>query len=283
MQAMGFAYQPASRLMTPFKAPRKEVTLSYKSILVYLDSGTLLEARLETAARLARQHSASLIGVDVSADEAFEGRSADRAKSLKDFFDGFCRTEGVEGTFRIASAENASHFLVYAADLFIAKESPAESGKLVLPGIPEQPLLHGGVPGLILPTLWREREVGKNVMVTWNASRESNRAIRDALPILQRAEKVFLFAFGGTDATSKADMETIVFRLANHGVKPQVEVWPDTGDMDPVSAMFASLDEYDVDLIVAGAYGHARWFEGLFGGVSKELLTQESMAVLMSH
>lgn len=83
--------------------------------------------------------------------------------------------------------------------------------------------------------------------------------------ILQRAEKVILFAFGASDAASSADLETIVFRLANHDVKPEVEVWPDTGDMDPVSAMFASLDEYGIDLIVAGAYRHARWFEALFG------------------
>lgn len=257
--------------------------MSYKSILVYLDPGPMLEARLETATQLATQHGARLIGVDVSTDEAFEGSSADRAKSLNDLFDGFCREKGVEGKFRIASAESASHFLVYAADLFIANESAAESSKLVLSGIPEQPLLHGGIPGLILPSLWRKREVGRNVMLAWNGSREANRAIGDALPILQRAKKVFLFAFGASDAASRADMETIVFRLANHDVKPEVEVWPDTGDMDPVSAMFASLDEYDIDLIVAGAYGHARWFEGLFGGVSKELLKQESMAVLMSH
>jgi nucleotide-binding universal stress UspA family protein len=257
--------------------------LSYRSILVYLDAGPTLEDRLQTATRLATQHHAHLIGVDVSTDEALEGISADRAKSLHELFDDFCRDKGVEGTFRVASSDSGSHFLVYAADLFIAGESAPESSKFVLSGIPEQPLLHGGIPGLILPSLWRKREVGRNVMVAWNGSREASRAIGDALPILQLAEKVFLFAFGAAGAESRADMETIVLRLANHDVKPEVEVWPDTGDMDPVSAMFASLDEYDIDLIVAGAYGHARWFEGLFGGVSRELLTQESMAVLMSH
>ena len=257
--------------------------MSYKSILVYLDPGPMLEARLETATQLATRHNARLIGVDVSTDEALDGSSADRAKSLNDVFDGFCRDKGVEGTFRIASAENASPSLVYAADLFIASESAAESSKLVLSGIPEQPLLHGGIPGLILPSLWRKREVGRNVMIAWNGSREANRAIGDALPILQWAEKVVLFAFGAPGAESRTHMETIISRLANHNVKPEVQVWPDTGGMDPVSAMFASLDQYDIDLIVAGAYGHTRWFEGLFGGVSQELLTQNSMAVLMSH
>jgi nucleotide-binding universal stress UspA family protein len=257
--------------------------LTYKSILVYLDAGPALEARLEAATQIATQHHARLIGVDVGTNYALEGSYADRAKSLKHIFEVFCRAKGVEGTFRTVSNESASHFLVYAADLFIATETSGESSKLVLYGIPEQPLLHGGIPGLILPSLWRKREVGRNVMIAWNGSREANRAMGDALPILQRAEKVILFAFGAAGAESRVDMETLVFRLANHNVKPEVEVRPDNGDMDTVSAMLGSLDEHDIDLIVAGAYGHAKWFEGLFGGVSKELLAQESMAILMSH
>ena len=39
----------------------------------------------------------------------------------------------------------------------------------------------------------------------------------------------------------------------------------------------------DIDLIVAGAYGHSHWVEGLFGGVSHDLIRQETMAVMLSH
>ena len=53
--------------------------------------------------------------------------------------------------------------------------------------------------------------------------------------------------------------------------------------MDAVSALFTCLETDDIDLIVAGAYGHSRWLEGLFGGVSEDLIRQESMAVLLSH
>jgi nucleotide-binding universal stress UspA family protein len=78
-------------------------------------------------------------------------------------------------------------------------------------------------------------------------------------------------------------MDALVENLANHGVKARVEGWTDTGDIDPVSTLFACLNSDDVDLIVAGAYGRARWVEGLFGGVSEDLVKQESMAVLLSH
>jgi hypothetical protein len=43
------------------------------------------------------------------------------------------------------------------------------------------------------------------------------------------------------------------------------------------------LDAEDIDLIVAGAYGHAHWLEGWFGGASRDLILQDAMAALLSH
>ena len=59
--------------------------------------------------------------------------------------------------------------------------------------------------------------------------------------------------------------------------------WTNTGDLSAIEALFASLDTQDADLIVAGAFGHSRLYEGLFGGVSLDLMRQQSLPVLMSH
>ncbi len=48
-------------------------------------------------------------------------------------------------------------------------------------------------------------------------------------------------------------------------------------------SLFASLDTQDADLIVAGAFGHSRLFESLFGGVSLDLMRQPTAPILMSH
>lgn len=71
--------------------------------------------------------------------------------------------------------------------------------------------------------------------------------------------------------------------LIRHGVKAEVYTWPDTGEMSAVDALFACLDCQEADLIVAGAYGHSRFMEGLFGGVSRGLLQNPTMPLLMSH
>jgi hypothetical protein len=61
----------------------------------------------------------------------------------------------------------------------------------------------------------------------------------------------------------------LVDHLAAHGVKAEhISDWTNTGDLTAVEALFASLDTQDADLIVAGAFGHSRSYEGLFGGVT---------------
>jgi nucleotide-binding universal stress UspA family protein len=259
------------------------VNLSYKDIIVYLDASPYLEKRLDVAVALAQQHKAKLIGVDISTVAAFEGHWRARAEAIQDTFETTARGRRVDFQYRVAAWEAASGLYVHSADLFVATQPHVDTAHLALSSVPEQTLITGGVPGLILPCRWETRALGKRVVVAWNASREATRALHDALPILKTAEIVIIFAFERHYDAKRKDMDALVAHLADHGINARVQAWPDTGDTDPVSALFTCLDSEDVDLIVAGAYGHSRWLEGLFGGVSRELIRQETMAVLMSH
>jgi nucleotide-binding universal stress UspA family protein len=125
--------------------------------------------------------------------------------------------------------------------------------------------------------------VGERIVVAWNTSREATRAVHDAMPILERAQKVTVFKFGPGTIDLPAESDLIVDHLKAHGVKAVAESWSDTGDLTVVEALFACLDTQEADLIVAGAYGHSRLIEGLFGGASHDLVRQPSMPVLMSH
>ncbi len=256
---------------------------SYKDVIVYLDASSYLEDRLEVAAALAQQHGAKLTGVDISTDTAFEGRWRDRAAGIGDRFEAVARARSVPFRYRAAARESASNLFVHSSDLFVATQPHVDTARLAYDAVPEKTLLTGGVPSQILPCYWRKREIGKRVLVAWNASREATRAVHDALPILKKAERVVIFAFERHCDCKKTDMDALVAHLANHGVKARVEAWTDTGDIDAVSALFACLDADEVDLIVAGAYGHSRWLGALFGGMSHDLTRQESMAVLLSH
>jgi nucleotide-binding universal stress UspA family protein len=77
--------------------------------------------------------------------------------------------------------------------------------------------------------------------------------------------------------------DPLLNHLREHGVSADRSRWPDTGELSAVEALFASLDYEEADLIVAGAYGHSRLIEGLFGGISHDLVRQTSIPILMSH
>jgi nucleotide-binding universal stress UspA family protein len=272
-----------SHLRNRCQTSEAKLSDSFRDIVVYLDASSYLEDRLDVAAALAKRHGANLIGVDITTQDAFEGQSRERAAEIGDRFEAVARARGVPYRYRFASREAASNLFVHSADLFVATQPNDESAHLAYAAVPEKTLLTGGVPGLILPCNRQKRDLGNHVLVAWNASREATRALHDALPILKKADRVVIFAFERHYDGKKTDMDALVTHLGNHGVKARVEPWTDTGDMDAVSALFACLDVDDIDLIVAGAYGHSRWIEGLFGGVSRDLIRQEDMAVLLSH
>ena len=259
----------------------------YKDILVYLDPSSDAEVRLKIAATLARSHGARLTGLEACTPEAFEGEWLDRATRLPDIFQEAIKLSGVEGRYvaldRWAAA--GRHEYAHYADLIIASQPEFETRKLVAAGIPEDVLLSGGAPMLLLPYGWKERSVGERVMIAWKSSREAVRAVHDAMPFLTRAQKVTAFTFAPSPDGLGEEPDSLMDHLRRHGVIAEPSRWrPNTGElMTPVDALFASLEAQDADLIVAGAFGHSRWVEGLFGGVSHDLIRQPSLPVLLSH
>ena len=116
-------------------------------------------------------------------------------------------------------------------------------------------------------------------------ARKALRAVHDVARCRcsKGASKVTLFAFSSRPSALRASAAMLVHHLEAHGVAAQISDWTNTGDLTAVEALFASLDTQDADLIVAGAFGHSRLYEGLFGGVSLDLVRQQTLPVLMSH
>jgi len=258
----------------------------YKEILVYLDPSADTASRLRLAVNLAKTHGARLIGMEACSTHAFEGEWLERATGLPDLFQETLKLSGLEGRYFTIDGWRSTrdHQYAHYADLIIASQTEMEDKKLVAAGIPEEVLLSAGVPILLLPYRWRERPVGESVMIAWKATREATRAVHDAMPILTRAKKVTAFTFGPEPEGQGEEPDALVEYLRRHGVPARASKWwPNNSDLTPVDALFADLDTQEADLIVAGAFGHARWVESLFGGVSRDLARQPSLPVLLSH
>ncbi len=256
--------------------------MAYKDILVFLDPTAEAVERTRLAANLAKIHGARLIAVDVSKPALAEG--IDPGSATHRMFKEATEQTGVAAIFAPADKPEEGAALSHCVDLIVAPGPESLAHEAIRPGVLDRALLESGAPMLILPPDWKPGPIGDNVVIAWNAGREALRAVHDAMPLLERAKKVTVFAFSSRPSALRKSAHMLADHLAAHGVKTEhISDWTNTGDLTAVEALFASLDTQDADLIVAGAFGHSKLYEGLFGGVSMDLMHQQSLPILMSH
>ncbi len=256
--------------------------MAYRDILVFLDPTAEAAERARFAVSLAKAHGARLIGVDVSAAPA--GKGAESEAAVARMFGEAAAQAAPAAVFVPADKPGEGELFFHCVDLMIAPGPESLAHDNIREGALDRALLESGVPMLILPPDWKPGPVGDNIVIAWNAGREAMRAVHDAMPLLERAKKVTLFAFSSRPSGLRTSAQMLADHLAAHGVKTEhISDWTNTGDLTAVEALFASLDTQDADLIVAGAFGHSKLYEGVFGGVTMDLMHQQSLPVLMSH
>jgi nucleotide-binding universal stress UspA family protein len=137
----------------------------------------------------------------------------------------------------------------------------------------------------MVPYVGRFPEIGRRVLIAWDASRETARAINDALPVIEAADVVTVMTVCDDDkafARVRGGTQRILRHLERHGIAAHVCETIRNGN--PVSDVILSraMDFY-VDMIVAGAFQHSPLREALRGGVGRDLLKRMTVPVLMSH
>ena len=145
-------------------------------------------------------------------------------------------------------------------------------------------MMNAGRPVLIIPPEYDKDVVGKRVMLCWNASRESIRAVADAIPILRRADLVQIVMYNiddEPDVNAELAGSDIALYLARHGIN--VEVLPPQKSKRIGDALLVFAREQATDLLVMGGYGHTRFREFLLGGVTRTVLAESDIPILMSH
>ncbi len=70
--------------------------------------------------------------------------------------------------------------------------------------------------------------------------------------------------------------------LARHGVNVSVETLPSAGRFVTDTLQRHALD-INADMIVMGAYGHSKLLELILGGVTKSMLKEAKLPILMAH
>jgi len=273
--------------------------MAYKDILVHM-GGSAYAERARVACQLAEVHGAHVVGLHVTqppdvppyveaqltaevlrAQERFSDE--DRAQSKAAFDDvikGFTLStewRAVEGDAVEAVELHGRH-----ADLVVLGQTDPDSPATVNLDIAGRLVLSLGRPVLAVPYVGRYETVGKRVLVAWDGSRTAARALGDALPILQRAEAVSVLSLNADENHAAMAGVDIAVHLARHDVTVEAQHLRG-GDIGAGAALLSRAADFGADMLVMGAYGHARWRELVLGGVTEHMLDHMTLPVFMSH
>jgi nucleotide-binding universal stress UspA family protein len=273
-------------------------------ILVHVDQSPRAQMRLDIAADLARRHGAHLTAlqvIDVAMPVMALGDGGGGAViaelmeqmrqsalvagvKLKAAFEAALARDGIMGEWRQVEGTTREILALHGryADLLVLGQDDPESDSA---GLLEAVVFDSGRPVLAIPFAGSFKTIGKRVLVGWNASREASRALHDALPLIAKAETVTLFLANptrGLDGHGEEPGADIARHMVRHGLK--VEVAKVIADDVPDSALLLNhASDMGADLLVMGAYGHSRLREFILGGMTRSLLREMTVPVLLSH
>lgn len=139
-----------------------------------------------------------------------------------------------------------------------------------------------GRPALIVPSDLEKISL-QRVLIGWKDTRESRRAVLDALLLLRKADHVAICEIASEEgmAAAQAHLADVVGWLKRGGIT--AEPIAALATADDATRLDAIATEQAVDVVIAGAYGHSRLREWAFGGVTKDLLLRASRCSFVSH
>lgn len=275
-----------------------------KDIMVHLDGSPEDEIRLEHGQALASAGRAHLIGLftnrlpDLAIAMPMDGgaaamqiltelqdqavkdgdATAERLTERLSTLQAPSELRRLDETFGALSARVAEQ--ARCADLFIATRPYGETGTSDWSELVEAVLFGGGRALLLVPSGCHRQGPIQTVLIAWNGSRESARALREGLDFIAQASRtVVLIVDPPPDAEPGMDVKA---HLARHGVAAEVR----TAERQARHVADIILDEarrVSADLIIMGAYGHSRLREQVFGGATRDMLTASDKPILVAQ
>jgi nucleotide-binding universal stress UspA family protein len=277
--------------------------MNYQALLVHVADDEYCAQRVQIAAEMARRFEAELTGAYLVSTVGLtpftsamlpelivEQRMAETGQAQADaevLFRTACDRAGLVDVEWLAPAgaplEMAEHHARYADMVVVGQPIPHDGG--FSDALANAVLLHGGRPVLVVPREYTGDAAGRHVVIAWKESREAARAVADALPFLARAERVTVLAFdtpGREERPGGHAAENILTWLARHHITSTL-VRAETDEGRIAQAVRTHAGEAGADLVVMGGYSRPRLQEIVLGGVTRDMLSDMTVPVLMSH
>jgi nucleotide-binding universal stress UspA family protein len=288
--------------------------MSLAKLLAVIDGGSSSETAVTAALDLGRRFSArvELLHVEIDSQTAVpmvgEGMSGAaveqlvqsllaeaerRRKAARDLYKKHCVAAGLNvveahavsapGTFAVcfrslvgSEVDEVLHFGRLSDLIVMARPGVEEGG---LSATFDAALFDSGRPVLLVPAA-PVAALGATVAIAWDRSREATRAVGAALPLLTAAKKVVILT--AREPGGQAEPSELTDYLALHDVDARTSAFtPGPGSLG--DALLEEAGKAKADLLVMGAYGHSRLREMVLGGVTRGILGDAAIPVLLMH
>jgi nucleotide-binding universal stress UspA family protein len=283
-----------------------------KTILLPLGENDRDEALLDAALALAKRLNAHLdvlhvepnaesllpyatIGLSesmrASVRDAAEQQHAEATKMLQQVVDKACVRNGVSMAKRGDYADKVS--ADWLVETGAQAELVAQLGRvsdLIIVARPERvsppprtidaALRETGSPILMLPP-GPIKSIGERIVIGWNGSKEAAQAVAAARPLMREAGNVTVLT---TEKRQKRrpNGDDLLIYLSCHSISATLSIM-DIRSRSVPEALLANARELDADLLVLGGYSRHRLREVIMGGVTRHLLAQSDIPILMVH
>jgi len=289
--------------------------MSYKVILSPVHGGEACKRALTSAYEIAKSSSGHIQALHVKTDskEAVpllgEGMSGsmieemidladrdakERADAAKAMVDEFASANNIPITDNPAAAGGPS--LSWLQEEGREDERLANRGRvvdLIVMGQPSDKTSHPslltlhaaifetGRPVLMLPEN-APGTVGKNVVIAWNGASEAANAVAGSMPLITVADKVTIVTVDTEKSIGRIGGEELAHYLGCHGVAAECRsIDAQKNPVDQVISNFCS--EIGSDLLVMGAFTHSRLIQIILGGVTRHIINNANVPVLLIH
>jgi nucleotide-binding universal stress UspA family protein len=141
-------------------------------------------------------------------------------------------------------------------------------------------LFESGKPVLIAPPT-APASLGEAILIAWNGSTETARAVAFAEPFLHRARRIWVLAIEGSSVPGPSAQE-LAEALSWAGIAAEARTLT-ASRFSSGEIFLAEAQALGCDLLIKGAYTQSRLRQMIFGGATSHILRHAKLPVLMTH
>lgn len=270
-----------------------------KSILLHIDHDHAMQARLQVALDIAGASNGQItclqaVSYEVFAPGDFYGSAMaaaiplikENAENLRSEIEHELEHQGASWDWRFVYGTARHRLLEHSplADVVIVGVAAVGDGEYGPSALVGDLVLKSRAPVLIVPADAKSFDVSTPILVAWNGSSEACHALRAAMPMLARSCKVTLASVAEPSQKARFDFPASegAKYLSRHGIDCEIVEIP-RGEARIGDALYSAAQMRECGLMVMGAFGHSRLAEMLLGGVTRQLLTEPQMPILLAH